>query len=65
MLKIDLSKMIKYYREKEFFSQSVLAQILKESLVNVDLWENSHFEPTIRCTRETNILFKKAKMAEE
>lgn len=62
---MDYPRMIKKYREKNFISQTDLANILGASFVTVNRWENGHFEPTLKCKRELNKLFKKAKMMEE
>ena len=62
---MDYPRMIKKYREKNFISQTDLANILGVSYVTVNRWENGHFEPTLKCKRELNKLFKKAKMVEE
>lgn len=62
---MDYPRMIKKYREKNFISQTDLANILGVSFVTVNRWENGHFEPTLKCKRELNKLFKKAKMMEE
>ncbi len=62
---MDYPKMIKEYREKFFISQTDLAKILHVSFVTVNRWENGHFEPTLKCKRELNKLFKKAHMVEE
>ena len=56
---------LKQYRAKMFLSQNDLAKKIGVSVVTVNRWENGHFEPTIRCKRELNKLFKKAKMVEE
>ena len=62
---MDYPRMIKKYREKNFISQTDLANILGVSYVTVNRWENGHFKPTLKCKRELNKLFKKAKMVEE
>ena len=56
---------LKQYRAKMFLSQNDLAKKIGVSVVTVNRWENGHFEPTIRCKRELNKLFKKAKMIRE
>ena len=55
---MDYPKAIKEYREKHFLSQTDLGNILGVSYVTVNRWENGHFEPTLKCKRELNKLFK-------
>ena len=62
---MNYPEMLKQYRAKMFLSQNDLAKKIGVSVVTVNRWENGHFEPTIRCKRELNKLFKKAKMVEE
>ena len=62
---MNYPEMLKQYRAKMFLSQNNLAKKIGVSVVTVNRWENGHFEPTIRCKRELNKLFKKAKMVEE
>lgn len=62
---MNYPEMIKKYRYKKFLSQEDLASLLGVSYVTVNRWENGKFEPTIKCKRKLNELFKKAKMEEE
>lgn len=55
---MDYPKAIKEYREKHFLSQNDLGNILGVSYVTVNRWENGHFEPTLKCKRKLNELFK-------
>lgn len=62
---MDYPNLIRKYRNAKFLSQNDLAKILKVSFVTVNRWENGHFEPTLRCKRELDKLFKKAKIKED
>jgi len=56
---MNYSKSIKQLREKLIISQRDLAEMLKVSVVTLNRWENSKFEPTLRAKRLLNNLFKK------
>lgn len=62
---MDYSKALKEYREREFLTQTELAERLGVSFVSVNRWENGHFVPSIRIRRKLNELFKEAGMIEE
>lgn len=56
---MDYSIKIKELREKLIISQKDLAEILNVSVVTVNRWENSKFEPTLKAKRSLNELFIK------
>ena len=62
---MDYPTMVKEYREKYFLSQTDLAKKLGVAYVTVNRWENGHYEPTIKCKRKLNELFKEAHMLED
>lgn len=51
------SKRIKKLREVMLISQKELADLLSVSVVTVNRWENSKFDPTIKIKRKLNTLF--------
>jgi len=56
---MDYSKAIKAYREKNFLTQTDLAELLGVSFTTVNRWENGKFEPTMKMKKKLNDLFKK------
>ena len=56
---------IKKLREVLLITQQELASLLSVSIVTVNRWENSKYEPTMRVKRRLSQLFKESKIAEE
>ncbi len=56
---MDYSKAIKDYRERNFLTQTDLAELLGVSFTTVNRWENGKFEPTMKMKKKLNDLFKK------
>ena len=62
---IDYPKKIKEYRERNFLTQTELANLLGVSLASITRWETGQFEPTIKIKKKLHDLFLEVGMGVE
>ena len=48
----DVASKIKEYRRKKFLTQREFAKLLGVSVLSVNRWENSKFEPTLQIQKK-------------
>lgn len=59
---INYAKKIKEYREREFLTQTQLAEILGCKFVTISRWERGKFEPNMAMKKKLVGMFKEAGM---
>lgn len=59
---IDYAKAVREYRERQFLTQSQLADLLGVKFITVSRWETGRFEPNMTMKKKLVDLFKDAGM---